>query len=70
MLIYKIIALFLVSTFAIQATQLIDEAKRFLGGKYVWGGTNPYMGADSSGLTQFVYQKDNINLPRTAFVRS
>jgi len=45
-------------------------AKTHLGGKYVWGGTNPNFGADCSGFTQYIYKKQNINLPRTAFGQS
>jgi len=43
--------------------------KKYLGGKYVWGGTNP-KGFDCSGYTQFIYRKKGINLPRTALAQS
>jgi len=41
-------------------------AKKYLGGKYTWGGTNPNKGMDCSGYTQFIFKKIGINLPRTA----
>ena len=41
-------------------------AKKYLGGKYTWGGTNPKRGMDCSGYTQFIFKKIGVNLPRTA----
>ena len=42
-------------------------AKKYLGGKYTWGGTTPSKGMDCSGYTQFIYKKIGVNLPRTAY---
>lgn len=47
------------------AAKVIAEAKKFLGVKYVWGGESP-SGFDCSGLTQYVYKKFGVNLPRVA----
>jgi cell wall-associated NlpC family hydrolase len=49
--------------------KLLDYAKYFKGGKYVWGGTSPE-GFDCSGYVQYLYKKHNINLPRTAWAQS
>lgn len=44
-------------------------AKKYLGGKYVWGGERP-SGFDCSGYTQYIFNKIGINLPRTAYEQS
>lgn len=49
--------------------KLLEDAKYFKGGKYVWGGTTPE-GFDCSGYVQYLYKKHNINLPRTAWSQS
>jgi len=49
--------------------KLLDYAKYFKGGKYVWGGTSP-KGFDCSGYVQYLYKKHNVNLPRTAWAQS
>ena len=49
--------------------QLLEDAKYFKGGKYVWGGTSP-QGFDCSGYVQYLYKKHHINLPRTALAQS
>lgn len=49
--------------------QLLNDAKYYKGGRYVWGGTSPE-GFDCSGYVQYLYGKHNINLPRTAYEQS
>ncbi len=49
--------------------KLLDYAKFFKGGKYVWGGTTP-KGFDCSGYVQYLYKKSGVNLPRTAWSQS
>lgn len=43
---------------------IVNTAVQFLGTPYVWGGSSTD-GFDCSGLTQYVYSKNNISLPRT-----
>jgi cell wall-associated NlpC family hydrolase len=54
---------------ALDQQKLLEDAKYYKGGKYVWGGTTPE-GFDCSGYVQYLYKKHNINLPRTAWAQS
>lgn len=45
--------------------QVVNYAKKYLGVKYVWGGTSPN-GFDCSGLVQYVYRQFGIKLNRVA----
>lgn len=49
--------------------ELSNLAKKYLGGKYVWGGERP-SGFDCSGYTQYIFNKIGIKLPRTAYEQS
>lgn len=40
----------------------VSIAKRYLGVKYAWGGSNPKTGFDCSGLTMYVYGKLGVKL--------
>lgn len=44
---------------------IVQEAKQFLGVRYVWGGESP-TGFDCSGLVGYVFGASGIDLPRTA----
>lgn len=44
----------------------VDMARRYLGIPYVFGGTNPAIGLDCSGLVQLVFHQLGVGLPRTA----
>lgn len=43
---------------------IIETAKALLGSPYIWGGTSP-SGFDCSGFIQFVYEQEDIFIPRT-----
>lgn len=45
---------------------IMDEALKYQGWKYVFGGSNPNTSFDCSGLTQWCFAKVGINLPRVA----
>jgi len=45
---------------------VMDEALKYEGYPYVFGGDNPSTSFDCSGLTQWSYRKAGVNLPRTA----
>ena len=46
------------------AANLIATAKKYIGVKYVWGGTSP-SGFDCSGFVQYVFKQHGISLNRT-----
>ncbi len=46
--------------------QVIAYAKKFLGNRYVYGGTSLTNGTDCSGFTMRVYQHFGYNIPRTS----
>ena len=48
---------------------ILINAKKHLGGKYVWGGTHP-KGFDCSGYMQYIYKKEGVGIPRTAYAQS
>ena len=41
-------------------------AVRFVGSRYVWGGSSPASGFDCSGLTSYVYRQFGVSLPHSA----
>lgn len=46
--------------------KIMDEALKYQGNKYVFGGSNPQTSFDCSGIVQWCFAKAGINLPRTA----
>lgn len=50
-------------------SNILKNAKHHLGENYVWGGTKPNA-FDCSGYVQYVYQKEGIQIPRTAYQQS
>lgn len=58
-------------TYAATATsgirkEMVDYAKKFIGNKYVYGGTSLTNGADCSGFTMKIYEHFDITIPRVA----
>lgn len=49
-----------------EAAKLIKYASKFLGNRYVWGGTSLTHGADCSGFVRSLFRKFGYNLNRTA----
>ncbi|WP_077623349.1 LysM peptidoglycan-binding domain-containing protein [Sediminibacillus massiliensis] len=45
-------------------TILVNEAKKFLGQKYVWGGSSPATGFDCSGYIYYLYNKAGKSIGR------
>ncbi len=46
--------------------RLVDTAEKYIGCKYVWGGTNPTVGFDCSGLINYTYGACGIQVSRTS----
>jgi len=49
---------------------IINEAKKKLGRRYVWGAVGQRGTFDCSGFTSYVYKKNGINIPRTSINQS
>ena len=48
-------------------SKVVNYGLKFVGGRYVWGGTNPNTGADCSGFVQYVMRNAaGVSLPRTS----
>lgn len=46
--------------------EMVEFAKKYLGGKYVWGGTTLGKGVDCSGFTMSIYKHFGYTIPRTS----
>lgn len=45
---------------------IVNKALEYVGGKYVWGGTDLETGVDCSGFVQQIYKQFGYNLPRNS----
>lgn len=52
---------------AVNGADIVAEAMKYIGLKYVWGGTSLTSGADCSGYLQSVFKKFGINLARVTY---
>ena len=66
---YAIPVCLLFSTTTALAEDVVDLASKRIGRPYVWGAEGPHS-FDCSGLTQYVFQKFGIQLPRRAVDQS
>ena len=51
-------------------TEIVEEAAKYIGNPYVWGGTSLTNGADCSGFVQSLYSLFGYSLPRVADAQS
>ena len=54
------------ATSKIKGEEIVEYAKKYLGYKYVYGGSSPKTGFDCSGFTSYVYKQFGYTLSRTS----
>jgi cell wall-associated NlpC family hydrolase len=47
-------------------TKIVNQAAKYIGTRYVWGGASPSAGFDCSGLTYYAFKKLGKSVPRVA----
>ncbi len=50
-----------------QALKAVEEASKYIGTQYHWGGSTPQTGFDCSGLMQWAYAQAGISTPRVTY---
>ena len=57
-------------TTGVDGSEVVAYARQFIGNRYVWGGTDPYTGADCSGFVQYCLGQFGVWIPRTSAVQA
>ena len=52
-----------------QALKAIEEASKYMGTDYKWGGSTPQTGFDCSGLMQWSYAQSGVQIPRVTYTQ-
>ncbi|GAA1136057.1 C40 family peptidase [Nesterenkonia lutea] len=55
------------SSGGVDGSDVLAQAKKYLGVPYVWGGTDPDVGLDCSGLVQLVFKDLGVKVPRVTY---
>ncbi len=50
-----------------KALKAIEEASKYIGTQYHWGGSTPQTGFDCSGLMQWAYAQSGVQMPRVTY---
>lgn len=53
-----------------KGSDVVEEARKYIGNKYVYGGTSLTNGTDCSGFVMRIYEKFGVSLPRTSQAQS
>jgi cell wall-associated NlpC family hydrolase len=54
---------------AIVGERAVKIARKFLGVRYVYGGSSPRSGFDCSGLVRYVYERLGVDLPHSSYAQ-
>jgi len=54
---------------AAMSQRVVRYAKRFIGVRYVYGGSSPRSGFDCSGFVRYVYAHFGVSLPRSSYAQ-
>jgi cell wall-associated NlpC family hydrolase len=54
---------------AAMSQRVVTYAKRFIGVRYVYGGSSPRSGFDCSGFVRYVYAHFGVSLPRSSYAQ-